>query len=593
MKISKEFIEELKSRLDIVSVAQKYLELKKSGRNYFALCPFHKEKTPSFSINPELQIFKCFGCGKSGDVITLVMELENLNYVETVEFLANSVGLTIPQAFEGESDRALKRVRDALSDALYFFRETLKNGREGEVALNYLFKRGIKRETIEFFKIGYAPFGGDKLISFLRKKGYSEGVIEKAGVVSRDKNGKLFDRFRNRIIIPIFDIRGRIVGFGGRDLGDRGPKYLNSPESEFFKKRKLLFGLNFSKDEIKKKNLAILVEGYFDLIYTFQSGVKNLVAPLGTSLTEEQIKLLKRYTDRVVINFDPDAAGIEATKRSLIMFLQNDFDVKILNLQEGLDPDEYIKKYGVEKYRKVLDGAESFMGFLFEYFERKYANFPTPKKKRKIFDEFFPFISSIENELELFSYLVELGEKLGIEKDIIIEDFRRKKKKAYSKTGDLKDEDNKGVLPDISKPERDIIFFTFYFPEESSKILKKFSNNYETFSLFFQSKIMAVVFDFLKKGRKIKLDEVKKELDEENAWLLEEILTGIYLNFSEDDFKNCIEMLRKRRLYEELREVNKEIEVAERKNDILKLKELFEIQKSILNLIWEKNDSRR
>ncbi len=593
MKISKEFIEELKSRLDIVSVAQRYLELKKSGRNYFALCPFHKEKTPSFSINPDLQIFKCFGCGKSGDVITLVMELESLNYVEAVEFLANSVGLTIPHSYEGEVDSELKKVRSVLSDSLHFFQSTLKNSKEGEAALSYLIGRGIKEETVEFFKIGYAPFGGDKLISFLRKKGYSEGVIEKAGVVSRDKNGKLFDRFRNRIIIPIFDIRGRVVGFGGRDLGDRGPKYLNSPESEIFKKRNLLFGLNFTKDAIKKGNQAILVEGYFDLIYTYQSGVKNLVAPLGTSLTESQVRLLKRYADSIMINFDPDEAGIEAARRSIIMLLENDFDIKILKLQDGLDPDEYIRKFGVENYRKVLEGASSFMDFLFEYFEKKYANFPTPKKKRKIFDEFFPFLYSVKSELELFSYLVELGERLGIEKDIIIEDFKRKKKRAYSKTGDLKDRDNKSVLPDISKPERDIIFFTFYFPEESSKILKKFSNNYETFSLFFQSKIMAVVFDFLKKGRKIKLDEIKEELDEENACLLEEILTGIYLNFSESDFKNCIEMLRKKRLHEELKKVNKEIEVAERKNDVLKLKELFEIQKSIINLIWEKNDSRR
>ncbi len=585
MSIPKSFIEELKSRVDIVSIAEKYLTLKRSGRNYFALCPFHKEKTPSFSINPDIQIFKCFGCGKSGDVITLLMELEGWSYIETLKYLANMAGMTLPDDFNYRESDEFEIVRKCISNAMNIYHKLLFE-ESGKRAFKYLKDRGIKKETILLFKLGFAPDSWDFILNSLKRKGYSEKIIEKAGLVVKNREGKIYDRFRNRLIIPIFDLSNRVIAFGGRALDDVEPKYLNSPETLLFKKGRTLFGLNITKNKIKSMDYAIVVEGYFDLISIFQNGVENVVAPLGTSLTKEQGRIIGRYTRNVVINFDPDSAGIEATKRAIEIFLENEFNIKVVKLDGGLDPDEYVKKYGVDGYLKKINGSEYFINFLYEHFKEKFGNLPTSKRNARIFEEFLPFLFLVENEVELSSYLSELASKMGVNTDVMVSEFKKRRgRRIYRNENEISKSIKTAEVFNISKPERDLIFFIFKYPEESLKILKDFFYKNETFSQFFQSKIMALVCDSLGKGEEVKIEDIKIQLDKEEDDLVRDIITGVQLKFSKEDFLNCINLLRCRYLESVLDDLKKRIDEAEKSGNDEEVRELFEVQKNILNIM--------
>ncbi len=583
MTIPKSFIEELKSRVDIVSISERYLTLKRSGKNYFALCPFHKEKTPSFSINPETQIFKCFGCGKSGDVITLVMELEGLNYVEAVKYLADMAGLSLRDTYKDKKDKEFEKVKSCISDAMEFYHGFLFKS-EGKNALGYLKNRKINLDVIKEFKLGFAPDGWNFLLSYLNGKGYSGVVLEKAGLVIKGKDGRYYDRFRNRLIIPIFDLRDNVVGFGGRALGNSEPKYLNSSENPLFKKGRMLFGLNLTKNKIKSENYVIVVEGYFDLISLYQNGVKNVVAPLGTSLTKEQVRIIGRYTRNVVINFDPDEAGIKASKRSVEIFLENGFNIKVVSLENKLDPDEYIKKFGSNAYLKKIENAEFFVSFLFNHFSKKYSNLPPSRRNGSIFKEFFPFLLLVKNEVELASYLSELALKMGIDKNIIFREFLKKKEERYSHVEENIEVASERIF-DIPKPERDLLYFIFKFPDETFKILKNFSHKNETFVDFFQSKVMMVVCDFLDKGEEFNIEDVKSRLSREDDAFLENIMSGVQLNFSKEDILNCINLLRKRYLESFLDNIREKIKKAEEKGDEKELRNLFNAQKELINAI--------
>lgn len=363
MQISEEILEKVKENNDIVEVISESVRLKRAGRNFSGLCPFHNEKTPSFSVSQDKQIYKCFGCGASGNVITFVMKNRNMPFVEAVKYLADRVSIPIENDNGGISPAVKKKelLYKVNVEAARFFYSNLKSN---IWVKDYFLNRGMKEETIKKFGLGFARDSWNDLINHLRKKGVKDSLLVEAGLVSiSQKTERKYDRFRNRVIFPVFDYRGRVIGFGGRVLDDSKPKYLNSPETLIFQKGTNLYGLNFAIKNNIKDRCFIIVEGYMDLIMLHQYGILNVVASLGTALTVNQARLLKRYADKVIISYDADVAGQVATMRGLDILKEAGLDVRVLNIPHGKDPDEYIRKNGKSEFLKLINSAEGLIEY--------------------------------------------------------------------------------------------------------------------------------------------------------------------------------------------------------------------------------------
>ena len=363
MQISEEILEKIKSQNDIVDVISERVRLKKAGRNFTGLCPFHNEKTPSFSVSQEKQIYKCFGCGEAGNVISFVMKEKNLPFIEAVKYLANRANIPL-EIGNGEKSKSAKK-KDLLYrvnvEAAKFFFSNLMNNKN---AKEYFLNRGIKEETIKKFGLGFANDSWNNLMFYLRKKGVSDILLEEAGLISVNKEkGRKYDRFRNRVMFPVFDYQGKVIGFGGRVLDDSKPKYLNSPETLVFQKGTNLYGLNFALKHNMNERYFVIVEGYMDLISLHQYGITNVVASLGTALTINQARLLKRYADKVVISYDADMAGQMATLRGLEVLRTAGFDVRVLSIPQGKDPDEYVRSNGKEAFLKLINSAAPLIDY--------------------------------------------------------------------------------------------------------------------------------------------------------------------------------------------------------------------------------------
>ena len=362
-----QIIDEIKSRCNIVDVIGSVVTLKKTGANYQGLCPFHNEKTPSFVVSETKQMFTCFGCHASGDVIEFVKKYYNLSFMEALEKLANQCGIKIEDSFNrGEKKDIYFEVnREA---ARFFFKALRANDNAG---MRYVINRGLTKETLHDFGIGYADESWNSLYNYLKAKGYKEEVMLKLGLISESK-GRYYDRFRNRVIFPIQNTAGKVIAFGGRAIGDDMPKYLNSPETPVFSKKNNLYGLNITKNFVNESDCAILVEGYMDVISLFQGGVKNVSASLGTALTENQSKLLKRYTKNIVLSYDADSAGINAAIRGSEILHKEGCKVRILHISDGKDPDDFIKAKGKLAYYKLVDEAMAYGDFRIQNIRNKY-----------------------------------------------------------------------------------------------------------------------------------------------------------------------------------------------------------------------------
>lgn len=363
MQISEETLEKIKEQSDIVDIISETVKLKRSGRNFSGLCPFHNEKSPSFSVSQDKQIYKCFGCGEAGNVITFVMKNKNLPFVDAVKFLGERVNIIIEDGSgKGNKNTEKKELLYNVNvEAARFFFSNLMNTQSSK---EYFLNRGIKEETIKKFGLGYAKDSWNNLISHMRKKGIKDEVLLEAGLVSTsEKTGNQYDRFRNRVMFPVFDYRGKVIGFGGRVLDDSKPKYLNSPETLVFQKGTNLYGLNFAIKNKIPDRYFIIVEGYMDLITLHQYGIMNVVASLGTALTTNQARLLKRYADKVIISYDADIAGQTATLRGLEILREAGFEVRVLNIPKGKDPDEFIRSNGSEAFKKLIHDAQPLIDY--------------------------------------------------------------------------------------------------------------------------------------------------------------------------------------------------------------------------------------
>ncbi len=380
MRYPQTFVEDLKRQADIVRVVQDYVQLKKKGANWMACCPFHKEKTPSFSVSPAKEIFYCFGCHKGGSVFNFVMEMERVSFPEAIKLVAEKSGVPLPKLIDDSRFEARRQEADDVIElnkwALEWWEQQLESSAEGRIARDYLKGREITDETRKTFRLGYAPDSWDALSIYLRQKGVSQDQIDRSGLVVKKEEGGSYDRFRGRLIFPVMDIQGKPIAFGGRTLRNEDAKYINSPETAAYVKGRNLFGLNLTRDEIRRAGFAILVEGFLDLIVPYQFAIRNVVASLGTALTPDQVKLLSRFARKVVVNYDGDNAGVQAAKKAIEILLAEDLEVKILVLPDNSDPDEFIRRSGISEYQRQRGEAQPHIQFVIDQAvrDRKLSN---------------------------------------------------------------------------------------------------------------------------------------------------------------------------------------------------------------------------
>ena len=414
--INDELIEKIHDNSNLVDIVSRYIHLKKTGSNYVGLCPFHSEKTPSFTVSESKQLFHCFGCGEGGDLITFIMKMEGLSFVEAVKHLADLQGIPLD---DNNIDYKLKLEKDILysinKEAAKFYYYNLNNSKG---PLSYLKNRNIDREIINQFGLGYAPDSWDSIKKYLKQKGYKEEDIEKAGLVGRRKdNTGYYDKFRNRIMFPIIDIKGRIIGFGGRVLDNSMPKYLNSKDTLVFSKGYNLYGLNFIKRYSKDRRL-ILVEGYMDVISLFKSGINYAVASLGTAFTHDQAKLLKRYKREVYICYDSDKAGINATIKALNILRKEGVEPKVIVLPIGQDPDDFIRQNGFNEFNKLIENALNHIDYKILLNKQRY-NLNNPEDKIKFTKEVSKILRNLTSQVEKEVYIDKISEETGISKEAI------------------------------------------------------------------------------------------------------------------------------------------------------------------------------
>jgi len=417
--LPEEFIEEVRVANEIIDVISEYISLKPRGKNFFGLCPFHNEKTPSFSVDPQKQLYHCFGCGEGGNVFNFIMAQERLDFIEAVKFLAERKGIALPGSLERTEDEEAKRKRQEFYNinraaAMFYHKNLLSN--EGTHALKYLKSRGIASKTIRTFGLGYAPDSWNSTMDYLMNQGFDKDLLIKIGLVV-EKGDSTYDRFRNRIMFPIIDHRDRVVGFGGRVMDDSLPKYLNSSDSPIFNKSSILFGLNLAKKQRPLDHL-IIVEGYLDVITLYEYGFHNAVASLGTALTHDQAKLLRRYTRNIYIAYDGDAAGQKATSRGLDILKDAGCSIKVIKLPKDMDPDDILRKHGVEYFNKLINNAVSLTDYKLEQLRSGY-DLNNPEDKVEFATKAAEILVGVENPLERDVYIQKLYTSTGFRPELI------------------------------------------------------------------------------------------------------------------------------------------------------------------------------
>ena len=441
MRIPESTIEEIRLSASIIDVISGYVQLRKRGRNYIGLCPFHSEKTPSFTVSEEKQIFHCFGCHAGGNVYKFLMDYEKISFVEAVQELARQLGIDIEyESVPGDERQSEQELLyDINTEAAKHFYNNLQSSDEGETARKYLKERKIKPQTITSFGLGYSLRGWENFLNFAREKKLNLDKVVELGLLGKNNEGRFYDKFAGRLIFPIFSPNGRVVAFAGRVLDDKDKtaKYLNSPESLIYIKGRILYGLSFAKDEIRKLDKAILVEGYMDLISLHQNGIKNVVAVSGTALTEEQVQLLSRYTKNVVLLFDADTAGIKASMRSIELLIKKDVEVKIAALPGGEDPDSFINSYGKEKFEDTVSYAQNFLEYQSEYYEKQ-GMFSDPAKMAEAIRDLVKSAALINDELKRNLLIKSIAKKFSLREILIEKELDKILKKEKSSPGTSK-----------------------------------------------------------------------------------------------------------------------------------------------------------
>ncbi|NLC87537.1 MAG: DNA primase, partial [Clostridiaceae bacterium] len=476
---SEELIDEIKNKNDIIDIISQYVVLKRSGRNFFGLCPFHKEKSPSFSVSPDKQIFHCFGCGIGGDVFRFVSKIENISFREAIEILSEKAGVELP-SLESDGDTKLLQLKSKVYEinqiAAEFYHENLYKS-NAKLAQEYVKKRKLDNSTLKNFLIGYAGTYNE-LYTILKQKGFSEEEILASSLVNKTQDGKFIDRFRGRLMFPIQDVRNRVIAFGGRVLDDSKPKYINSPENIVYSKGRHLFGLNVAKRQENKMKKIIIVEGYMDAISLHQRGIHNVVASLGTAMTESQGHLLRNNAEQVIIGYDSDGAGQAATMRGLEILQSMGCDIRILQIEGAKDPDEYVIKYGAERLLKQVENAISLVEYKVKVLKNN-LNIEHPNDKIKFLKEIAKVLSKIDNDIEREVYTEKIASEHNIAREAIYSEISKLEhtstngKKILEKAKPkLEIKENTAIVEEQTlKREKLIIYLLINYPEESYKRL--------------------------------------------------------------------------------------------------------------------------
>lgn len=561
-----EIIDQIRQAANIVELASQYTTLKRSGRRYVGLCPFHSEKTPSFTLDEDKQLFHCFGCGTGGDVFTLVMEKENLSFPEALRYLAQKYNITLPEKrrLSPQYRKEEEKIQKITQSALAFFRKNLHNTSEGEKALSYLRKRDISDELIQQFKIGYAMNSWDSLITAFQRQNISPRELERSGLaIYHQAKNSYYDRFRGRIIFPIFDESEKVVAFGGRTLFDAEPKYLNSPDTMIYKKGALLYGLNFCKKKIQEKDEIILVEGYTDFIALYQAGVQNLAACLGTSLTPDQISFAKRFAkSKMIISFDADTAGIKASSRAVSLGFEKGMQTYVVKLPQGYDPDGFIIKFGIEAYQQLIEESVPGLKFLIQI--QKNA-FPTlaPENKTKIVKNIANDLGKIPDPIVRDDYIKQASEYLGVDELKLRSVITNKKEESPDK-GKIR------FLP----AEEILLIILFKHKSLSPQVLQGFKLDY-TKDLKSEP-IFRMVMDQFAKNKKIpELSEIKNHLDHSLGSALSQALIESDYHPSIEEVKDCLDKLKERYLESQRRELQTQINRLQRNKEDEKIEPLL------------------
>ena len=520
MRYSDEIIEEVKQSNDIVEVISQYVHLKRSGRNFFGLCPFHNEKSPSFSVSPDKQIFHCFGCGVGGNVITFIGKIEGIGFKESIEALAERANIQLPTIennVDSKKEELKSKVYKVNTFAAEYYHKRLYQ-KEAKAAQEYIKKRKINSETLESFKIGYSG-NFDELYQALKKEGFKDPEILESGLVNKNDRGMYIDRYRNRLMIPILDERNRVIAFGGRVLDDSKPKYINSPENIVYSKGRHLFGLNVAKKGDTKK--LLIVEGYMDAISLHQRGITNVVAALGTALTPQQGWLLRKNAEQVILGFDSDGAGQTAIMRAMEVMQNMGCDIRVLQLEDAKDPDEFVVKFGAARLQKLLDNAISLIEFKVKVLKQG-LNLENASDKIKFLNEIAKLISKIDNTMEREIYIEKISKGYNISKEAIFGQVNKLQYANNKTTKTLEKDklaivhrekrDNKNISTEIIKRENTIISILINNPE-SYKIIKEYIK----------------IEDFKYEINKKIIEEIYLELDKENTNL------SVVLNHIEDE----------------------------------------------------------
>jgi DNA primase len=551
------FADRVKQQADIVRVVGEYVRLKKSGQNFTGLCPFHSEKTPSFAVHPVKQIYHCFGCGAGGDVFKFVMEMDKITFPEAVRAVAEKCGIAIPRARERTpEERRENQQRTSLvelhREAAAFFVQQLNATQEGRAAKAYLLDRGLDSDAMARFGIGFAPSGGEALLRAFKQK-YPEKALEASGLFSRDQNGRLFDRFRRRVMFPIANDSGKIVAFGGRALGDDLPKYLNSPETPIYTKSNLLYHLDRAKEALRQRDFAVLVEGYMDAIAVARAGISNVVASCGTSLTEPQVKLLNRFTRRIIVNYDPDTAGQAATERSLAILLEQGAEVRVLALPGGKDPDSFIRSEGAAAYTKLLNEAPPYVDYLIS--RARKMDLSTAEGKLRAVNFLMPYVQRIPDRILRSEWATRIAQQLRIEEPVLRESMR---KAASERRSEVKARPE--LVGRVGKPaERRLVQMLIEAEEFRSQLAQEIRAG-ELHRGLESERILAALVEACATGIRPDAAELALALEERDRRLLFEIAFESAAPPTWEEAESCLAVLRRRHAEEELSAVQKQIE---------------------------------
>lgn len=575
ISISDNIVDEIKSRCNIVDVIGQVVPLKKTGSNHKGACPFHNEKTPSFVVSETKQIFTCFGCGATGDAIEFVEKYYNMEFKEAIEKIAGQYGIEIKSTSPGDGKREeLYEInREA---ATFFYKAFIKSENTG---YNYMKKRGIDISTLKKFGVGYADSQWDSLYNHFKDKGVDVKLLIELGLISESK-GKYFDKYRNRIMFPIINTRGKIIGFGGRAIGDDSPKYLNSPESKIFMKKNNLYGINLTRQEIDKEDYAILVEGYMDTISLYESGIRNVCASLGTALTENQAKLLKRYTNNIVLSYDADVAGQSASLRGMDILYKENCKVKVLQVSDGKDPDEFIRKRGKEAFLKLVKEALPYADYKLYLLKNKY-NINTTEGSIDLLKESAKFLKEL-TPIEAEAYIKKLAKDTKISESAIRFEVNGHNNDLVPQrqTYENEDDNSESQLLPVDMLEKNIIKILLL----KSAYINKIQSINDAFLSESGKKIFEMIVSIANDTEEIDIRKLQDSLEERERNILNDIMENIHLAGKEEIiFNDCIHSINNRIVIRKERDLIFRLSMADEEENIEKIneitRELMELQK--------------